>query len=43
MVAAVDDDMNIEFEEFLKLVKGGKKSSKKMMAHSFAKGNVEAN
>ena len=31
MVAAVDDDMNIEFNEFLKLVKGGKKTKQKMM------------
>ena len=30
MVAAIDDDMNIEFNEFLKLVKGGKKTKQKM-------------
>lgn len=30
MVAAIDDDMNIEFGEFLKLVKGGKKTKAKM-------------
>ena len=39
MVSSIDDDMNIEFEEFLKLVKGGAKTQKKMMAHA----NEDAN
>lgn len=30
MVAAVDDNMSIEFDEFLKLVKGGSKTKTKM-------------
>lgn len=33
MVQAIDDDMNIEFSEFLKLVKGGKRTKQKMQPH----------
>lgn len=31
MVRSLDDDCNIEFHEFLKLVKGGNKTKKKMI------------
>ena len=31
MVRQIDDDCNIEFNEFLKLVKGGNKTKQKMM------------
>ena len=33
MVREIDDDENIEFEEFLQLVKGGKKTANKMRKH----------
>ena len=33
MVREIDDDENIEFEEFLMLVKGGKKTANKMKKH----------
>lgn len=33
MVREIDDDENIEFEEFLQLVKGGKKTKAKMEKH----------
>jgi len=36
MVKTIDEDCNIEFEEFLKLVKGGNATKKKMMAASTA-------
>lgn len=32
MVAAIDEDAQIEFDEFLQLVKGGKKTAQKMAA-----------
>ena len=33
MVASVDEDCNITFDEFLKLVKGSKKTQSKMVQH----------
>ena len=42
MVEQVDEDKNIEFKEFLKLVKGGKKNTKKMMAAAVDKDNMDA-
>ena len=42
MVKQIDDDCNIEFNEFLKLVKGGNKTKQKMMAVGNDDGNDDA-
>ena len=42
MVLAVDEDKNIEFDEFLKLVKGGKKTKQKMMVKANKDENQDA-
>ena len=42
MVKEIDDDDNIEFEEFLTLVKGGKKTAKKMTKHMTEEGQQDS-
>ena len=42
MVGQIDEDCNIEFHEFLKLVKGGKKTKQKMMSAANADENDDA-
>ena len=42
MVRQIDDDCNIEFNEFLKLVKGGKKVKQKMMKAANSDNNDDA-